>query len=70
MPDVWRLSQSEIEERVTEITEQLEENRLGRAAMLAQLEMYQEICCHPDMESGNTWGRWPYRRCRVCGKKW
>jgi len=64
------VSQDDIASVIQEIETELHASQRNRRMLLAQLKMVQELCCHPETETGNTWGRWPYTRCKVCGKEW
>lgn len=62
--------QKSISVLVAEIETALEGLAKGKKILMARWHGLQSICEHPEIEKGNTWGRWPYKKCKICKKEW
>ena len=64
------IRQEQVRDKVREIASELSRVRAEEKQLLSLLKAVRDACSHPSRESGNTWGRWEYTECKVCGKEW
>lgn len=63
-------TQEDIPETLKELRKALGALQNEETFLRSQIKGIQEICKHPKTYSGNTWGRWAYTQCEICGKEW
>lgn len=63
-------NQSEIKPFIDKQRAKIKELNAKVEGRVALIKAAQSMCSHPSTHSGNTWGRWPYTKCDICGKEW
>jgi len=66
----WPPTQDEIPDLIAYLRQTIDKADREVEWIRGRIKMVQDICEHPETETGNNMGRWPYTRCKVCGKEW
>jgi hypothetical protein len=68
--DIRPPTQEQIPETLKGLRQQLLTTQAEAKWIQDRIEAVQNLCTHPHVIKGNTWGRWPYTECKICGKEW